>query len=170
MSTGYQINDQGGLYYLTFQIVDWINILSRQVYRDIVVDNLKYTIEYKGLELYAFVIMFNHVHLIAQSINGTLSNTIRDIKKHISRKIIETVQTIPESRKEWMLNRFAFNAKQNQRSKNFQVWTQENHAVYLYNLCLIREKLDYLYSSARFYAGLECVLPVVDIGLPWRTI
>jgi REP element-mobilizing transposase RayT len=96
--------------------------------------------------------MSNHVHLIAQSIN-----------------------------------RFAFNTKKNQRSKNFQVWTHENHAIYLYNLGFIREKLDYLhnnpvragivekpedylYSSARFYAGLECVLPVVDIGLPWRTI
>jgi len=36
MSTGYQINDQEGLYYLTFQIVDWIDIFTRQVYRDIV--------------------------------------------------------------------------------------------------------------------------------------
>jgi hypothetical protein len=35
---------------------------------------------------------------------------------------------------------------------------------------IVEKPEDYLYSSARFYAGLECVLPVVDIGLPWRTI
>jgi FMN phosphatase YigB (HAD superfamily) len=28
MSTGYQIKDQEGLYYLTFQVVDWIDKLE----------------------------------------------------------------------------------------------------------------------------------------------
>ena len=35
MSTGYQINDQEGMYYLTFQVVDWIDVFTRHVYRDI---------------------------------------------------------------------------------------------------------------------------------------
>jgi len=30
MSTGYQINDQEGLYYLTFQVVDWIDVSIRR--------------------------------------------------------------------------------------------------------------------------------------------
>jgi hypothetical protein len=57
MSTGYQINDQEGLYYLTFQIVDWIDVFTRQVYRDIIIDSLKYAIENKGLDIFAYVIM-----------------------------------------------------------------------------------------------------------------
>ena len=67
MSTGYQISDQEGLYYLTFQVVDWIDIFTRQVYRDIIIESFKYAIENKGLHLFAYVIMSNHVHLIAQS-------------------------------------------------------------------------------------------------------
>ena len=67
MSTGYQISDQEGLYYLTFQVVDWIDIFTRQVYRDIIIDSLKYAFENKGLQVFAYVIMSNHVHLIAQS-------------------------------------------------------------------------------------------------------
>ena len=82
MSTGYQITDQEGLYYLTFQVVDWIDIFTRQVYRDIIIESFKYAIENKGLHLFAYVIMSNHVHLIAQSSNGQLSATIRDIKKN----------------------------------------------------------------------------------------
>ena len=50
MSTGYQINDQEDIYYLTFQIVDWIDVFTRQVYRDIIIDSLKYAIENKGLD------------------------------------------------------------------------------------------------------------------------
>ena len=42
MSTGYQIKDQTALYYLTIQVVDWIDIFTRQIYRDIVLDSLRY--------------------------------------------------------------------------------------------------------------------------------
>jgi REP element-mobilizing transposase RayT len=125
MSTGYQINDQEGIYYLTFQIVDWIDVFTRQAYRDIIIDSLKYAIENKGLDIFAYVIMLNHIHLIAQSSNGKLSDTIRDIKKFTSKRIIETMQTIPESRSEWMLNLFSFNASQYSRNKTYQVWTHE---------------------------------------------
>jgi hypothetical protein len=122
-----------------------------------------------------------------QSSTGKLSDTIRDIKKFTSKRIIETVQSMPESRREWMLNRFSFNARQHSRNKIYQVWTHENHAVHLYGSEFIREKIeylhnnpvraglverpeDYLYSSARYYAGLDCILPVSDIGLPWKTV
>jgi len=131
--------------------------------------------------------MSNHVHLIAQSNNGKLSSTIGDIKKFTSKRIINTIQTISESRADWMLNRFRFNAQQHSSNKIYQVCTHENHAVYLYGSKFIREKIDYLhqnpvragiverpedylYSSARWYAGLDCMLNVTDIGLPWRTI
>jgi putative transposase len=42
MSTGYQIKDQEGMYYLTFQVINWIDIFTRPVYRDIIIENLKY--------------------------------------------------------------------------------------------------------------------------------
>jgi putative transposase len=86
-----------------------------------------------------------------------------------------------------MLNRFSFNARQHSTNKAYQVWTHENHAIYLYGPNFILEKIDYLhnnpvraglvekpedylYSSARYYAGLDCLLPVSDIALPWKTI
>ena len=187
MSTGYQINDQEGLYYLTFQVVDWIDVFTGQVYLDIIIESLNNAINNKSLEIFAFVIMSNHVHLIAQSNTGKISSTIRDIKKYTSKKIIETILSIPESRKDWMLNQSNFNARQHSKNKSYHVWTHENHAVYLYGPKFIREKIaylhqnpiragivekseDYLYSSARWYAGLDCLLAVVNIDLPWITI
>jgi REP element-mobilizing transposase RayT len=105
MSTGYQINDQEGLYYLTFQVVDLVDIFTRQAYRDIVIDSFRYSIENKGFQLFAYVVMSNHVHLIANSTEGKLSDNIRDIKKYTSKRIIEAIQTIPESRRELSLIR-----------------------------------------------------------------
>lgn len=42
MSTGYQIYDKAGFYYLTFQVVDWIDIFARKVYRDIFWESFAY--------------------------------------------------------------------------------------------------------------------------------
>jgi len=187
MPTGYQIKDQEGLYYLTFQVVDWVDIFTCQIYRDIVIDSFKYAIENKDFQLFAYVIMSNHVHLIANSGAGRLSNTVGDIKKYSSKKILETIRTFPESRREWLLNRFSYRASQHLRNKRYQVWTHENHAIYLYSPEFITEKLeylhqnpvrsgivinpeDYLYSSARNYAELDSVLDIELLSLPAITV
>jgi REP element-mobilizing transposase RayT len=71
MPTGYQIKEQDQLYFITLQVVDWVDVFTRQVYRDIVIENLKYCQEHKGLVIYAYVIMSNHIHLLVQSSNGS---------------------------------------------------------------------------------------------------
>ena len=120
MSTGYQIKDQSALYYLTLQVVDWIDIFSRLVYRDIVIDSLRYCQLNKGLQVFAYVIMSNHVHLIANSGISDLSNTLRDFKKFTSRNILEEIETGNESQKEWMLNRFEFAGQKHNRNEKYQ--------------------------------------------------
>jgi hypothetical protein len=37
MSTGYQIKEQDKLYFITLQVVEWVDIFSRQLYRDIII-------------------------------------------------------------------------------------------------------------------------------------
>lgn len=89
MSKAYRIYDQKGLYYLTITVVGWIDVFSRQRYRDIVIDSLKYCMENKGLELYAYVIITNHLHLITSTKDGEgqLSDIVRDFKKHTAKRI-----------------------------------------------------------------------------------
>jgi len=50
MSTGYQIYDKAGSYYLTFQVVDWVDIFTRKVYRDIILESFAYCRKHKGLQ------------------------------------------------------------------------------------------------------------------------
>jgi len=186
MTTGYQIVDQTALYYLTLQVVDWIDIFTRQLYRDIVIESLRYCQQNKGLQVFGYVIMSNHVHLIANSPNGHLSETLRDFKKFTSKTIIDAINNGNESRREWMLNRFSYNANRHSRNQNYQFWTHENHAVILYSNDFIAEKLeymhnnpvraglvdkpeDYLYSSARSYADMDGLLEIVFLDMPWKT-
>src|SRR5450432_4806246 len=97
----YFINDQQGCYFVTFTVIHWIDIFTRKVYRDIIVDSLNYCIAKKGLLVYGWVIMSNHLHLIISIRNecGNLSDIIRDFKKYTSKEISSTMQTIAESRR-----------------------------------------------------------------------
>jgi len=99
MKEGYIIRDQSKTHFITATVVDWIDIFTRKIYRDIIIESLKYSIEYKGLIVYGYVIMSNHIHLIIQAENENLSDVLRDIKKFTSKKILNTIQTEPESRK-----------------------------------------------------------------------
>ena len=186
MSTGYQIKEQDKLYFLTLQVVYWIDIFTRQRYRDIIIDSLKYSQENKGLEIFAYVIMSNHIHIIARSNNDNLSQTTGGIKKFTSKKIINSIKEEQESRRDWLLFMFERAAKRHKRNKNYQLWTHENHAIYLFSEEFIKERLnyihenpvkagivenpeDYLYSSARNYAGLYAVLDIYLLSFAWKT-
>ncbi len=173
MSQGYQIYNQNALYYLTFQIVDWVDIFTWQVYKDILIYSFKYCQANKGLELFGYVIMSNHIHLIARCKEGfRLSDTIRDFKKFTAKNMLENIRNTNESRSDWMLKRFEFAAKSHQRNSEYQVWTHENHAIELFSNDFITQKLnyihnnpvragivelegEYIYSSAKNYAGLK---------------
>jgi REP element-mobilizing transposase RayT len=177
MSTAYKIQNQEALYFVTFQIVNWIDIFTRKVYRDIVIDSLRYCQQHKGLEIFAFVVMSNHLHLLIRSKTGKLSDTIHDFKSFTAKEILLAIETENESRRDWMLNLFEFAAKRHKRNSKFQIWTHENHAEEIYSNEFIEQKIkyihnnpvkagivekaeDYLYSSARAFAGLDCLLDV----------
>ncbi len=147
MSTGYQIDDQFATYFLTLSVVDWVDIFTRSRYRDIIIDSFDYCIREKGLRIYGYVIMTNHVHLIANSSTGKLSDTIRDLKKYTARNILDSICNEPESRREWLLHRFEWNASKHVRNSQYQVWTHENHAISVSSQEFFRQKLDYIHKN-----------------------
>lgn len=188
MPTGYQIKEQSATYFMTFQVVYWIDLFSRQVYRDIIVESLKYCQREKGLEIFAWVIMSNHVHILVRSGTGQLSNTVRDFKKFTSKKIVQCIiEESTESRKEWMLRLFRHAAKRQNIDGIYQVWTHENHAIettsnvfleskieYIHEnpvkAGIVRKSQDYIYSSAPVYAGFEGLIDVFPITLRVKTV
>jgi len=178
MSDSYKIDNQEGLYFLTFQIIQWIDIFTRQVYRDIVLDSFRFCQKEKGLHIHSWVIMSNHVHAVLSSDDENLSGTIRDFKTFTSKAIVDTIKNENESRKEWMLALFESEAKKHKRNKNYQVWTHDNHPVELFSNKFIDQKVeyihnnpvkagivdnaeDYIYSSARDYCGEKGLLEII---------
>lgn len=77
---GHKIENQGDIHFITMTVVGWVDVFSRQCYRDILIDSMKFCISNKGLIVYAFVIMPNHIHCIWQAKHENLSDIIRDFK------------------------------------------------------------------------------------------
>jgi REP element-mobilizing transposase RayT len=94
-------------------------------------ESLVYCRKEKGLNIHAWVLMSNHVHLIISSkTEGKLADVIRDLKKYTSYKILREIkESTTESRKEWMLNLFGKAGRQNSNNTNYQFWRQDNHPI-----------------------------------------
>ena len=104
MGRKYIFHNSKELYFVSFATVNWIDVFTRKIYFDIVVDSLRYCIEHKGMELYAWVIMPSHVHLIISLGNKNLSDIMRDLKRHTSKTLLKTIsENVQESRREWLL-------------------------------------------------------------------
>ena len=147
MKEGYVIRDQTLPHFITATVVDWIDVFTRQTYRDIVIESLDYCIKNKGMILYGYVIMSNHIHLILQSQEGERSALVRDFKKFTAKSILEKIQTSPESRREWMLERFQLATKTHSRNKEYQFWQYGNHAEEIYSNEFMWSKLDYIHLN-----------------------
>lgn len=190
MKEGYVIRDQTLPHFFTITVVDWVDVFSRKNFRDVVLECLTFCVKNKGMILYSYVIMSNHIHLIIQSEEGKLSDLIRDFKKFTAKTILDKIQTEPESRRDWMLERFKLATETHSRNKNYQFWQLSNHAEEIYSEKFMWSKIDYIhfnpvragivsspqnyiYSSASNYVigkgiiDVEIVqIPIVDVLNP----
>lgn len=98
---GYKIRNQGAIHFITFAVVEWVDVFTRKDYRDIVLDSIRHCQEQKGLLLHCWCIMSNHLHLIVSARNENLSDILRDFKKFTSKQLIAAIENNKkESRKE----------------------------------------------------------------------
>jgi putative transposase len=182
MSTRYKFDNPSGVYFISFATVGWTDVFTRMAYKDIFVESLRHCQQHKGLELYAWCLMTNHVHLVAKA-NGTpsMSDILRDLKKFTSKQILRAIAENPqESRREWLLTMFRNAGRFNSNNTDYQFWRQDNHPIELYTAYVMKQKIDYvhenpvkegfvehpheyLYSSARNYAEIPGLLEVTVV-------
>ena len=148
MSDKYKINEQEKAYFVTLTVVDWVDVFTRKPYKLLAVESLKFCQKRKGLEIYAWCLMTNHLHMIVKAAgNQSLSEILRDFKKFTSKAIVALLLDSPESRNEWMLNRFKYHGKYLKRIKNYKVWMDGNHAEVIFTPQFFYEKLVYIHQN-----------------------
>jgi len=185
MSHQYRVRNHEDIYFVTFTVVDWVDVFTRPSYKQLIINSLTYCQQHKGLEVYAYCLMTNPLHLLAAAEHpAKLPDIIRDFKKHTNKEIIKLIAEENESRRDWMLYRFQFNAKYDNRIQDYKVWRDGYHGIACDRPDILLQKLDYIhnnpvvagivsqpehyqYSSAANYCGEKGMMDVlfIDPGL-----
>jgi len=167
----YPITEPRGCYSLTLNTIDRVDLFVRPFFKQIVVESLNYFIEKKGLIVYGWCLMTNHLHLIAQVRDGyDLSGLMSDFKTFTAKIILEDLGTESDIRRNWIMKRI----REAALFDKLEVWENADHPVHInpeenedihehlkqIHNNPVRNKIvelppDYLHSSARDYAGLK---------------
>ena len=178
VSRNYKIRDQGFPHFVTFTTVNWIDIFTRNCYKECLIESLKYCQANKGLILYGYCFMTNHIHLIIGTKKDPMQGIIRDFKAFTSRQIkLSIKENASESRKNWLLWMFTNAGIRNSNNRDWQLWQQSSHPIELSSNFLQDQKLEYIHqnpvkagfvdksedwiwSSARNYMGEQGLIEV----------
>jgi REP element-mobilizing transposase RayT len=141
MAFAYTIKDQGATHFLTFTVHQWADVFTRSQYVDIYLDSLLHCQREKGLLVYGWVVMTNHVHLIVRASQENLSDIVRDHKKYTAKKIYEAIMANErESRKAWLP--LVLNYKD-----HIWFWEEGYHGAAIYSESFFLTKLKYLHEN-----------------------
>jgi len=113
------------LYFVTLTVTNWIDVFTRRLYNDFIIENLTWCQQNKNLNIYAYVIMTNHIHLVANVTGGSLGDVLG----------------------EWILKAFEKAGKYNPLNTNHQFWQNGNYPVVLFTSDVIDQKIDYIHNN-----------------------
>lgn len=176
MSRKYKFHNPDGTYFVTFAVQGWVDVFTRNQYKDILIENLTYCIHHKGLEIFSWCSRQlsgdKSCPLLGRATGQeSFSEILRDFKKFTSNAVTKAIkENEKESRKEWLLEQFT-------TDQGYRFWRSDNKPIEVWSNKVIQEKLnyiqynpveeglvfrseDYVYSSAVNYSGLNGLLEI----------
>jgi len=132
------------LYFVTTTAVRKAHIFRRDVTKRILVYSLSYTRTQRWIELYAFVVMPNHLHFIARCLpDHPLADILRDFKKHTAKQIIRQYQAEGNQR----VLAFLAEAVPRPRKQRYKVWDDDYDAKDVFTPEFLKQKMDYIHNN-----------------------
>jgi len=168
----YTIREESKPHFLTCSIIHWLPLFSKPAIAKIVIDTLNFMQENKRINLFAFVIMENHIHLIASSPN--LKSEISKFKSYSARSGIDW---LVKKNNHVVLTELNLHKIRHKKDREYQFWQEGAHPQLIQNEEMMRQKIEYIhnnpvvrgyvdkpehwrYSSARNYLGLPGMIEI----------
>ena len=129
------------MHFITITAIEWIDIFTKPEYFKVIISSLEFCRNNKGLLLYDYVIMSNHIHLIVRAKEAyKLSEIIRDFKRFTTKNILELLQ---KDNRRYIINLLENSYKRN-KENNRQVWQRENYPETISSEKFYIEKSKYI--------------------------
>ncbi|MEA1913764.1 MAG: transposase [Campylobacterota bacterium] len=171
----YTISEPTHPYFMTCTILHWIPIFTRIDTTTIIFDSLKYLQQSDNLKLYAYVILENHLHLIASS--HDIAKSMQKFKAHTAKEILSYLQM---QNVKTILDQLAFYKKAHKKQSTYQLWQEGISPRLIQNDQMMLDRINYIhnnpikrgyieeakywrYSSARDYEGVKGLIDVCTV-------
>ena len=168
----YKIYEPTHPHFITCTVLHWIPLFTRKESVEILLESFKYLQQTDNLKLYAYVILENHIHIIAQS--GNIGQSIAKFKRHTARQLIKLLE---QENVKTILDQLAFYKKAHKSDRTYQVWQESLQPKLIQTDAIMINKIKYIhqnpvkrgyvdeakhwrYSSARDYEGVDGLLEV----------
>lgn len=127
-------------YFFTATILEWKSLLSRDEYKEVIVGSLRFLVEAKRIRVYAFVIMYNHIHVIWQMYPEIdPSDVQRDFLKYTA-QIIKA-----DLRKHYPAVLELFKVRSMDRK--YQFWERNALSIELRTPAVFLQKMNYIHRN-----------------------
>ena len=134
------MQDNEEIQFFTATILEWKHLLKPDKYKDVIIKSLKFLSTDNRVDVFGFVIMPNHLHLIWKiKAPHKLSNVQRDFLKFTSQQIIKDLTTHHPQ----VLEKFKVDAV----DRKYQVWERNPLTVPIYSRQVLEQKLDYIHNN-----------------------
>jgi putative transposase len=171
--TRYRIYDDEFPHFMTCTIVGWLALFTRPEAVQLVFDSWEFLNKEKGFRLYGYVVLENHLHLIASA--PKLSNAVKSFKMYTARHIIDLLE---QHGAKALLKQLQALKHPHKTESDYQVWQEGSKPKQIDGDDMMLQKLEYIhnnpvkrdyvddplhwrYSSARNYAGIPGLVPVI---------
>lgn len=108
--------------FMTCTINSWIPIFTRQESADIILDSRRHLQKERGLKLFAYVILDNHLHMIASA--PEISAVTQSFKSYTARQIIDLLKSRGS---ETLLRQLSATKLNHKTESTYQVWQEGSH-------------------------------------------
>jgi putative transposase len=126
--------------FITVTCLEWKHVLYEDRFKDIVVESLSFLSKSKRVDIYAFVIMSNHFHLIWQMLGDHRREDVqRDFLKYTSQQILKILRNERSVMQQELLVR--------SKDRKYQVWERNPLSIPLWSGQVIHQKLDYIHNN-----------------------
>jgi putative transposase len=147
MGERYKFHSNEKLYFATTTVIHWIDVFTREPYRKIVMDSINYCIANKGLSVYAWVLMTNHIHMLVGTEEEPLSYIFRDWKKFTSKALTAAIAENERESREWMIKMFRSAGRKNPANQFVQFWQQGNHPLEINSEQFLINAIRYIHQN-----------------------
>jgi REP element-mobilizing transposase RayT len=175
--TRYRVYDNEAPYFMTCTILGWLPVFTRPDAVQIVFDSWDFLAKQKGFKLYGYVVLENHLHLVASA--PDLTNAMKSFKMFTARQIIDLLE---RSGPGVLLHQLKILKLAHKTESEYQVWEEGSKPKEISGDNMMDQKLDYMhqnpvkrgyvdepvhwrYSSARNYEGMK---GLIDVITDWR--